>query len=642
VSGESGNRIRSGLFEINLSSGQLLKQGRKLHLQDQPFRVLRVLLERPGELVTREELQKRLWSSGTHVGFDEGINTAIRRLRFVFSDSADNPRFIETIPRCGYRFIAPVHTVEAERSEAQPSQSTTRLSAPEVEISVAPAEPRRIWHVGILLSLLLAAALLGIALASSSDLKGWFQSHWIPAKPIRSLAVLPLENLSDNAADNYFADGMTDELITEIGQINALRVISRTSIMQYKGARKSLPQIAQELNVDAVLEGTVLKSGQDVRITVQLIQAQTDKHLWARSYRGDLRDVLQFQNQVANAVAEEVRVKLSPGETASLKARTTADPEAHEDYLKGLYFWNKRDGDGLNKAVAYYRQAIARDPNYALPYAGLAQSYVLLAGLHASPESLLSQAQSAAEKALSLNPDLAEAHTALALIYGHGWDFVAEEREFKLAVALGPNYPTAHHWYGEGYLAQIGRFDQADEEMQLALALDPVSRIIVTDWGATLAMERRYDASYRQLSKAIEMDPGFSEAYALRGIVLLQLGRHSEALKDLETARRIDGEDTDGHLGFLAYAYGIAGEEASAREILEKLLKLSHTTYVRPWSISLAYLGLGQKNEFFVWIEKAFQERSPNLPCARIWFLYDSVRTDPRFKDLLTRMNLPE
>ncbi len=457
---------------------------------------------------------------------------------------------------------------------------------------------------------------------------------------IRSLAVLPLENLSNEPAQEYFADGMTDQLITDLGQIKALRVISRTSIMQYKGVHKPIAEIARELNVDAVVEGTVMKSGNQVRITAQLIQAPLDRHLWAKSYDGDLHDILSLQKDVAGAVAQEIQVALTPQERALLKSARPVNPEAYEDYMQGRYFWNKRDGGGLERAMEYFQKATSIDPNYAPAYAGLAQTYVLLAGNTGPKDEFVAAGEKAAKQALFLDPNLSEAHTALALLFQHEYNFEDEEKEFKLAVALDPNYATAHHWYGEAYLAQMGHFEEANSEMQQALALDPRSRIIATDWGVTLYFERHYDEAYQQLSKVIAMDSGFSEAYLWRGRVLLLQGKYREGIADLETAHRIN-PGSQIISAILAYAYGVSGDRAKANGQLRILLAESRHRYVKPWAIAFVYLGIGDKLHALDWFEKAVRERSNDMPAARVTPEADPLLGEPRYKALLTAMKLP-
>src|ERR1700683_3099069 len=369
----SSRLIRFGLYELDLRSGEIQKQGRKIRLEGQPVHVLICLLENRGELVTRDELHRKLWPADTFVNFEHGLNAAVKRLRQALNDSADNPRFVETLPRRGYRFIAPIQVVpgnvvpgrEAVPNPSAPDSLPEGIDQEQVEPSDTPlVSGHRRWpHAWTTLGLVL---LLVVGISTVVMIRS--RSH-LPV--IRSLAVLPLENLSGDTSQDYFSDGMTDELITELGQIGGLRVISRTSIMTYKGANKSLPQIARDLNVEAVVEGAVLRSGKQVRITAQLILAAADKHLWARSYEGDLNDTFALQKQVARSIAEEIRIELTPHEQAVLKNVTRVNAEAYEAYLKGRYFWNKRTADGLKEAIDYFNQAIEKDPNYASAYAGL-------------------------------------------------------------------------------------------------------------------------------------------------------------------------------------------------------------------------------------------------------------------------------
>src|SRR5580692_3165639 len=374
--------VRFGIFEVSLQSGEVRKAGLRIRVQQQPMKLLEILLEHPGEVVTREELRSRVWPNESFGDFDQALNIAIGKLRSALEDSAENPRFIETLPKRGYRFIADVSVLDAgTRPKRSVSSAGDLPGSQEKKIEpghklqgagLAVASKRRLWLTrGVIGSLALVVSL--------SILSVWlFRSRGPAPAGIRSLAVLPLENLSGDASQKYFADGMTDELITDLAQISALRVISRTSVMAYKGARKPLPQIARELNVDAMVEGTVLRSGDQVRITAQLIDASADKHLWSQSYEGELKDTLALQNQVARAIADQIRINLNPQEQAALKSAKVVNPEAYESYLKGRYFWNKRTPDSLKVALAYFNQATEEDPTYAQAYSGLADTYALL------------------------------------------------------------------------------------------------------------------------------------------------------------------------------------------------------------------------------------------------------------------------
>jgi len=394
--------VRFGTYEVSLQTGEVRKAGVRIRVQQQPMKLLEILLERPGEVVTREELRSRLWPSESFGDFDQAVNIAIAKLRSALGDSAENPRYIETVPKRGYRFIADVSVVVADSRTKRPESAAGDLPGRQLGHQLKgagsavghkpPAWPTR--RIIVALVLVLSLPILAVWLS---------RSHDRPPTGIRSLAVLPLDNLSGDASQDYFADGMTDELITDLAQISALRVISRTSVMAYKGARKPLPEIARELNVDVVVEGTVLRSGDQVRITAQLIQAPADKHLWARSYEGNLRDTLALQKQVARAIAEQIRIEVTPQEQVALKSAKAIDPEAFVAYLKGRYLWNKRTSEGLRKALDYFNQAVAKDPNYAAAYSGLADTYALLGDWQyavMTPKEALPKAKAAAMKAL--------------------------------------------------------------------------------------------------------------------------------------------------------------------------------------------------------------------------------------------------
>src|SRR6202453_2331749 len=422
--------IRFGTYEVSFQSGEVREAGLRIRVQQQPMKLLQILLEHPGEVVTREELRSRVWPNESFGDFDQALNIAIGKLRSAVGDSAENPRFIETLPKRGYRFIADVSVVDADaHTKKQPESAAADLPSPvrKMELGntlqgagLATVPKRRKWptsRIIVALALVLSLPILAVWL---------FHSYGPAPTRIRSIAVLPLENLSGDTSQNYFADGMTDELITDLAQISALRVISRTSVMVYQGARKPLPQIARELNVDAVVEGTVLRSGDRVRITAQLIEASTDKHVWSQSYEGELRDTLAVQNRVASAIADQIRINLTPQEQAALKNAKVVNPEAYESYLKGRYFWNKRTADGLRVALAYFKQASEEDPDYAQAYSGLADTYALLGDWQyavMTPKEANPQAKAAALKAVELDSALGGAHNSLAFVLdGFDWD----------------------------------------------------------------------------------------------------------------------------------------------------------------------------------------------------------------------------
>jgi TolB-like protein/DNA-binding winged helix-turn-helix (wHTH) protein/Flp pilus assembly protein TadD len=635
--------VRFGTFEVSLQSGEVRKAGLRIRVQQQPMKLLEILLEHPGEVVTREELRSRVWRSENFGDFDQALNIAIGKLRSALGDSAESPRFIETLPKRGYRFIADVSVVDADAGPRRQEPVGAELPAldPGQKIQaagLAVAPKRRRWPTRWVGALALVIIIIVIGL---SILSVWLLRSRAPAPTgIRSIAVLPLENLSGDAAQNYFADGMTDELITDLAQISALRVISRTSVMVYKGARKPLPQIARELNVDAVVEGTVLRSGDQVRITAQLIEASTDKHLWSQSYEGELRDTLALQNRVATAIADQIRINLTPQEQAALKNVKVVNPEAYESYLKGRYFWNKRTADGLKVALAYFKQTIEEDPKYAQAYSGLADTYALLGDWQyavMTPKEAFPQAKTAAIKALELDSTLGEAHNSLAFVLdGFDWDFDSAGKEFQRAIELSPGYATAHHWYA-WHLSLLGRYDQAIAEMRKAQNLDPLSLIINADLAEVLVLAHSYDESIQQSRKTIEMDPNFALAHNQLAQAYLQKHMYDEAVAELQEAVKLSG-DSPTCIANLARAYIASGKGSEAVQLLGDLKKRSNPSHSNASEIAMIYAYLGDTDQAMNWLEKGFEERFNPGVLLRPGF--DPLRLDPRFQKLLRRVGL--
>jgi TolB-like protein/DNA-binding winged helix-turn-helix (wHTH) protein/Tfp pilus assembly protein PilF len=633
-------QLRFSVFELDLRAGELRKRGLKIRLQEQPFRVLATLVERAGEVVTREELQKKLWPADTLVDFDHGLNKAINKIREALSDSAESPRFVETIARHGYRFLADVKVADAA-SVRSPEPATQAPPAAEardrLNLTGELAIPNR--HLPPL-ARKISLVVLVLLMAS---LATWKVHPWNrPFPVIHSLAVLPLESLSSDASQDYFADGMTDELISDLGQISALRVISRTSVMAYKHARKPLPQIARELNVDAVVEGTVLRSGDQVRITVQLIEASSDRHLWSESYEGELRDTLALQNKVASAIADQIRIKLNPQEQAALKNARVVNPEAYESYLKGRYFWNKRTADGLKVALAYFNQAIDQDPKYAQAYSGLADTYALLGDWQyavMTAKEALPKAKAAAIKALELDITLGEAHNSLAFcLDGFDWDLDSGGKEFRRAIELNPGYATAHHWYA-WHLALLRRYDEAIREMRKAEILDPLSLIINADLAELLVLAHSYDESIRQSRKTIEMDPNFALAHNQLAQAYLQKHMYDEGVAELQIAVQLSGGSPT-CIANLARAYVASGKRSEAITLLSDLKKRSNPSYSHGSEIAVVYAALGDTDQAMNWLEKGYEERFN--PGVLIRPGFDPLRADPRFQDLMRRIGLPD
>jgi TolB-like protein/DNA-binding winged helix-turn-helix (wHTH) protein/Tfp pilus assembly protein PilF len=637
--------VRFGVFEVDLRAGELRKKGAKIRLQEQPFLLLITLLKQQGEVVAREELRRTLWPEETFVDFDHGLDTAVKKLREVLGDSASNPRFVETIPRRGYRFIAPVETIgenetapaanQARPNKQEPAMGCLLEARDEDQVeplgaAVVALRPRwpLPWKVAGLVFLLLSAGFMSFLLRSR------------PSTLIRSLVVLPLEDLSGDPSQEYFSDGMTDELITELGQVGKLRVISRTSAMTYKGVRRPLPEIARELNVDAVVEGIVLRLGSQVRITAQLIRASSDKHLWAQSYEVELRNILTVQKEVARSIAEQIRLELNPHEQRRLDQPQAVNGEAYESYLKGRFFWNKRTGEGLKKAIDYFSQAIQNDPNYAPAYAGLADSYALAGDWKygvLAPREAYPKAKAAAKKAIALDSTLGEAHISFAFcLEGFDWDFESAGREFTRGIELSPGYATGHEWYG-WHLAALGHNGEAVAEVEKAENLDPLSLIIAADLAEELLVARRYDEAIKQSRKALYLDPFFANVHYVLGQASAQKHIYNEAIKELRIAVQLSPEST-AFTANLAYAYAVSGMTDEAVKLLNDLKNRSPGAFSSAAEVALIYVGLDQKDQAMAWLEKAYAERfSPWVlmrPC------FDSLRSDPRFQNLLRRIGI--
>ena len=646
--GKSRVVVRFAPFELDLEVGELKKHGVKLRLPEQSFQILALLLERPGQVVTRDALRQKLWTADTFVDFDVGLNNAILRLRHALGDSAETPQFVETLPRRGYRFIAAVDygvpaAAHASPAARPPSVTEEAARLPIGKPSVEPAGPskaqlglRSLWLAGLAFAALLAM-LVGF---NVTGLRKRLLGKTV-APRIQSIAVLPLENLTGDPSQEYFVDGMTDALITDLAQISALQVTSRTSVLRYKGDKKALPAIARELGVDAVVEGTVARSGNRVRIDAQLVHGATDRHLWAQSYERDLRDILALQGEVTRAIATEVEAKLTPQEKARLTSAHSVNPEAYDAYLRGRYFVNRKTAAGANKSVEYFNLAIEKDPGFALPYAGLAEAYIV-SGSYGGlpPKEAYPRAREAAQKALGIDEKLAEGHSALASIrFFFDWDWEAAEREFKRAIELNPRYPLAHRRFSH-LLASRGRFTEAENEAKRALELDPLSLAENTSYGWILILAGQTDAMIEHRRKALELDPNYAMFHRGLCLAYLRKGMLDQAVAHCQKATQLSKDDAF-LLASLGYVYGVAGKRESARKILGELNRLSRSGYVPAWFTATVYAGLGEKDQAFAWLEKAYAERAGQFVWLNLDPLVDSLHSDPRFGDLAQRVGLP-
>src|ERR1700733_4533732 len=640
-------------FEVDVRARQIRKHGTKLKLHGQPFQMLLMLLEPAGEVVSREQMQEKLWPADTFVDFEHSLNTAIKRLRQALNDSASEPRFIETLPRVGYRFIAPVTASEDIYRDSPGLSPQTPSPVGGIPGTMLPtSSPRRSfpWFLGLAIAIVAVIVVaIGFNVARTRDrLSGIFHSPKNDAalsasakKTRRSVAVLPLQNLSADPTQTYFADGMTDELTTDLAQFADLRVISRTSAMHYRDASKTAPQIGKELGVDALVEGSVQRVGDRVRIRAQLIDCATDRHLWAQSYDRDMRDVLSMQTEAAREIADQVRGSVgNPPIPLHSANPAPVDPDAYEAYLKGRYFWNKRTPDGLNKSIQYFNQAIAKDPSFAAAYAGLADSYSILGSDVLPADVANSKARAAASKAIELDPSIAEGHTALALVeFYYDWNWNQSEAEFRRAIDLNPNYAPAHQWFSY-YLTAMLRFPEAVEQAEAAQQIDPLSLSINTSLASRYRHAGRMDDAIRLAQPPVEMDPNFVPAHFSLGAVYEDQASWQQALDEYKKVIELSPDDPTA-LAAIGYVYGRAGQKAEAHKIISQLTEISKKHYVPSFEFAAIFAGLEDANNAFLWLEKAYQKRESQMPFVQSDERFNSLHSDPRYQSLVRRLGLP-
>jgi TolB-like protein len=565
--------IRFPPFEADLRTHELWKGGSRLRLQSKPFQVLAVLLERPGALVTRDELQRRLWPDEAYGDFDHGINVAVNKIRDSLGDTRRKPRYIETLPGLGYRFVASV-----ERTEP-----------------IGPA-------------------------------------------PIRSIAVLPLENLSGDPSQEFIADGITEELITAVSRVQALRVISRTSAMRYKGLHRPVSDIARDLTVDAIVEGTIRGSGERFRITVRLIQAVDERQVWAENYDCERRDILGLEGRVAQAIATAIAVVLTARERARLVSQRRVDPDAHECYLRGRYFWNKRTVDDLRRANDYFESAIDKDPLYAVAHSGLADTWFYRGYYFGdlAPDVAMPRAKAAALNALDIDEGLAEAHTSLALVhFFYDWDMKNAGREFERALELNPSYVTAHHGYSI-YLAAMRRYDDSTAEATRALAVDPLSLPILNIVGEMLLAARRYDEAIEQTRKTLELHPNNALASGRLADAYTALGRTAEAVDERIRVAALAGEPSE-TLDALRHEFERRGFQGFRERDLELLISRFRGWHWDAYEIARQCARLRRGDEALAWLTKACEARSGAVVWTNIHHDFDWLHSESRFQDLLAR-----
>jgi TolB-like protein/DNA-binding winged helix-turn-helix (wHTH) protein/Tfp pilus assembly protein PilF len=632
-------------LELDVRSYQLWRSGRLLKLERIPMDLLLLLVECRGQLVTREQIIERIWGKDVFLDTDSSINAAVRKIRQVLQDDPERPHFLQTITGRGYRFIAPVEEASASPAIENAVSQRTAIAESLIAKEISPDRTLQRRSPGVWL------VLLGISVALIAALGAYFQWSRSRARPQPPgerlmLAVLPFENLTGDAAQDYFSDGLTEEMISHLGSLEPeqLGVIARTSVMHYKHSQAPLEQIGRELGVQYVLEGSVRRDSNKVRISAQLIQMKDQTHLWSRQYDRELSSLLALQGEIAQEIADEIQLTLG-GDRKRITAghKPAASPssyEAYDLYPKGRYFWNKRTPDGFQQAAEYFQRAIAKDPNYARAYAGLADTFALMSTWLVVPQNeFMPKARAAALKALQIDETLSEAHTSLALITEcYDWDWQTAKKEFRQAIHLDPGYATAHQWYAE-FLSFQGRFDEALAESERARRLDPLSLIIATDHGVILYFSRQYDRAIEQFGAVLEMDPVFPRANTIV-YSYVQKGQFAEALAHIEKLRRVYN-DPPWIWVWKAYVYGYSGQKAQARHALERFKQLD-PRWQMDLVLPLAYVAMDRKDEAIAWLQKACSEQSSIVTALKVDPNYDPLRGDPRFQELLRRIGLAQ
>lgn len=626
--------VRFGLYTADLNNAELRRGQDLVPLQNLPFRILGLLLREPGRLVSRDEIRQELWSADTFVDFERGISTAVSKLREAIGDSAANPRFIQTVGRRGYRFIAPVSVAAVANAPVAPPPRSDQVSSFATVPPILPANPTPRFRPTRKILLVLSGALV---IAFVVGVLVWERARPSGTGNVASIAVLPFENLSGDPQQEYLTDGLTDAVITGLAQIDGLRVISRTSSMHYKHTQKTTPEIARELGVDALVEGSVSRSGNQIRLNVQLIQTKNDRHLWANAYDRELANVLNLQGELAHEIAGQIQLHVNPEDEKRLATKQRVDPETYMLYLQGRFYWHQREEQALTKAIAYFQQAVARDPNFAPAYAGLADSYVVLPFFSPNAiQPLYAKAQEAAEKALAIDPGLAEAHNSEAYVRVYrDRDFEGAEREFKKTLAINPNYATAHQWYSE-MLSLEGRHEEAIEHIGQALILDPQSSVMHHQAGQIFRAARQYPRALQEFETSLQLDPQFWQNYF--GIYRVYREQHDYG-KAIEIGQRhatYINKAYEEAFARAAAAYRVHGTEAFLRESQKTWSTVGWPTtgYYEAWDCA----ELGDSNATMRILEREYTKRNPLVLGTYSDPELDGMRSDPRFQAFVKKV----
>ncbi|HZE69774.1 MAG TPA: winged helix-turn-helix domain-containing protein [Pyrinomonadaceae bacterium] len=632
-----------GPFRVDALRRVLLREGNQVRLPAKAFEILLVLLEGKGRLVEKDELMRRVWPDA--VVEENNLTVNISALRRSLTESPGEHRYVVTVPGRGYQFVADVRQhngdpAEESEQEALPEINAERASSenmhPLSSAEYIGGEIRR-HKQGLLLLLaaLLATTIIVSYLAYSRYLAGG-------SKPgTTSIAVLPFANETGDPNAEYLSDGISESLINSLSQLPGVKVIARSSAFAYKGKETDLKEVANALGVEAILTGRVTQRGENLSISVELVNASDKTQMWGEQYDRNMSDLLAIQREIASEIVEKLRLKVSGEEKGAAKHYTESN-EAYQLYLKGRFYWNKRTAEGLKKSIEYFNQATDKDPRFALAYAGLADSYVVPAN-RLPPREAMPKAKAAAIRALELDETLAEAHVSLGRVFAvYDWDWTSAEKEYKRAIELNPSYAIAHQWYG-GYLAVMGRTSEAIAEKKRAVELEPLSLIINFELGLAFYYSRDYDRAIEQFQKTLELDQNFPPPHNFLPAAYEQKGMYSEAIAEFKKAIPLTaGSESSLSKAGLGHVYAVTGKKSEARTVLNELKQLSAQEFVPATSVALIYAGLGEKDQAFAWLDKGYEQHAFQLQWIKIEPRWDSLRSDPRFQDLLRRIGLPQ
>jgi TolB-like protein/DNA-binding winged helix-turn-helix (wHTH) protein/Tfp pilus assembly protein PilF len=627
-------------------SEELYKHGIRIKIQGQPLQVLAALLERPGDVVTRDELRQRIWDRDTYVDFDHSLNISINKLRDALGDSASTPRFIETLPRRGYRFLAPVSAdapiVQAVPIQAPPPadvEPAAPFAEPQdraIESSQAPSTPmkrRSRIPLAVAVALLLVLAAVGL----------WTQRDRFSSSPHRvMLAVLPFEDLTGSTANDYFVEGLHDEMISQLGRLDPahLGVIARTSVEPYAKTKKGIDQIGRDLHVDYVLDGAVRQGGGHFRITAALIKVSDQTQLWVETYEPKMGEILALQEDVAKKVSDALSMEFLPTSEQKLRENTTENAAAYEAYLKGRFLWYQETRQSLEGAILEFQRAIALDPNYAPAYVGLADSYNVLGGYGFVPaDEAFPKGKAAAAKALALAPNLSDAYSSMAFAaFYYDWNWTEAEQLFRKALALNPNNQVAHEFYSS-FLHAMGRLDEAEAENHAAQQLDPMSGWLHDDLGWMLLTRRRPEQAITQFQKATELSPEFPAGHLSLAVAYIRTKRYDKALAEVHRAEELGGDPTR-VLEILGSLQAISGDLTGAQATVDKLRSGAIAGRVSPYSVALIYTAMGRKGDALDWLEKGYREKDTWIVWIKVLVEWQSLQSEPRYMALLQKLKL--